>query len=113
MIMRNKFRSAIVAALSATVTLASLNLTPAQAASNIAASKNAVSNTTSTEFSARRYHRGNSRAAMAMFGLVAGSIMVAAAADQYNDGYYGGGPYYGGGYRYRGYGGWHHWHHWR
>jgi len=85
--MRNKFRSAIVAALAATVTLTSIHLTPAEAAS-----KNAVSNTTSTEFSARRYHRGNSRAAMAMFGLVAGSIMAAAAADQYSDVYYGGGP---------------------
>jgi hypothetical protein len=110
--MRNKFRSAIVAVLAAALTLTSLNLTPAQAAS---ASKNAASNASSTEFSARRYHRGNSRAALAMFGLVAGSIMAAAAADRYNDGYYGGGPYYGGyggGYGYRHYGG-HHWHHWR
>jgi uncharacterized membrane protein YgcG len=109
MIMRNKIRGSIVAALAAAVTLTSFNLSPAQAAS-----KNTpqVANAVTTDFSARRYrHRGNNAAALAMFGIVAGSIAAAAAADRYDDGYYyGGGPYYGGyGYRHGGYhrGGWH------
>jgi hypothetical protein len=118
MIMRNKFRNSVAAALIGAVTLTSFNLAPAQAASTKApqATKSAT-----TDFSARRYrHRGNNNAAaLAMFGLVAGGIAAAVAADRYNDGYYygggpyGGGPYYGGGYYRGGYGhgGWHH-HHW-
>jgi hypothetical protein len=116
MIMRNKIRGSIVVALAAAVTLTSFNLSPAQAAS-----KNTpqVANAVITDFSARRYrHRGNNAAALAMFGIVAGTIAAAAAADRYDDGYYyGGGPYYGGygygggyGYRHGGYhrgGGWH------
>jgi hypothetical protein len=108
MIMRNKIRGSIVVALAAAVTLTSFNLSPAQAAS-----KNTpqVANAVTTDFSARRYrHRGNNAAALAMFGIVAGSIAAAAAADRYDDGYYyGGGPYYGvygGGYVYR-HGGYH------
>jgi len=112
--MRNKFRNSVAAALIGAVTLTSFNLTPAQAASTNApqATKSAT-----TDFSARRYrHRGNSAAALAMFGLVAGSIAAAAAADRYDDGCCYGGPYYGGygyggGYGYRhgwhGGGGWH------
>ena len=115
--MRNKIRGSIVVALAAAVALTSFNLSPAQAAP-----KNTpqVANAVTTDFSARRYrHRGNNAAALAMFGIVAGTIAAAAAADRYNDGYYyggyGGGPYaYGGGrgygYRHGGYhrgGGWH------
>lgn len=113
--MRNKIRGSIVVALAAAVMLTSFNLSPAQAAS-----KNTpqVANAATTDFSARRYrHRGNNAAALAMFGIVAGSIAAAAAADRYDDGYYGGGGYYGGrgygrgyGYRQGGYhrgGAWH------
>jgi hypothetical protein len=100
MIMRNnKIRSSLVVALAAAVTLTSFNLSPAQAAPKSTAPQ--VSKSVVTDISARRRHYRNA-AALAMFGLVAGGIAAAAAADRYNDGYYyGGGPYYGGGY-YRG-----------
>jgi hypothetical protein len=113
MIMRNKIRGSVVVALAAAVTLTSFNLSSAQAAP-----KNTpqMANDVTTDFSARRYRRGNDAAALAMFGIVAGTIAAAAAADRYNDGYYyGGGPYYYGGgrgygYRHGGYhrgGAWH------
>lgn len=114
--MRTKFRNSVAAALIGAVALTSFNLAPAQAASTKAPQ---ATGSATTDFSARRYrHRGNNAAALAMFGLVAGGIAAAVAADRYNDGYYyGGGPYYGGPsygggyYRGGGYGGWHH-HHW-
>jgi hypothetical protein len=124
MIMRNnKIRSSLVVALATAVTLTSFNL-PAQAApKNTPQGTHQLSKSVATDFSARRRHysRGNSAAALAMFGIVAGGIAAAAAADRYNDRYYGDGPYYGGpAYGYRGgyYGGgprWHggghhHWH---
>lgn len=112
--MRNKIRGSVVVALAAALTLTSLNFTPAQAAPKNAAQAVAAETTVTTDLSARRYrHRGNSAAALAMFGLVAGAIAASAAADRYDDGYYyGGGGYYGGrgyGYRHGGHhgGGWH------
>jgi hypothetical protein len=114
--MRTTFRSSVAAALAAAITLTSFSLTPAQAAPKQTPQ---VSKSVTTDISARRRHysRGNSAAALAMFGLVAGGIAAAAAADRYDDGYYyGGGPYYGGGYyggpRYGYRGGWHGHHHW-
>lgn len=121
--MRNKIRDSVVVALAAALTLTSFNLSPAQAASKNAAQAVTAETTVTTDFSARRYrHRGNSAAALAMFGIVAGGIAAAAAADRYNDGYYGGGRYYGGGPYYGGgyyvprggyVGGGHHHRHWR
>ena len=108
--MRNTLRSSIAAALVGAVTLASLNITPALAASKTTPAASPTASAATTDISARRFHRGNGAAALAMFGLVAGGIAAAAAADNY--GY---GPYYGGPYAYAGpgYYGWHHhWHRW-
>ncbi len=120
----------IAAALTAAVTLTSLDLAPAYAA---ASKDQKTIQKTSTDFSARRRrHYGNRAALGAMIGMF-GTIAAIAAANEYRDRYYyygdsyyggpypyyGGGPYYGGpfygygwggGYRHYG-GGYHHHHH--
>jgi len=89
----------------------SIGLAPAQAAPR-SEPRGAQAAAATTDFSARRHWRGGNRAAFGAVAGMFGTIAALAAADQYNDGYYGGPGYgygYGPGYRY---GGWHH-HHWR
>ena len=107
--MTKRMNGSIAAALAIAVAVTSLNIAPAQAAS-----KSPQAAQTSTDFSARRHWRGGNRAALGAVVGIFGTIAALAAADQYNNGYYGDGygygyapGYYGGGYR----GGWHH-HHW-
>src|SRR5471030_1825668 len=105
-IMTKRTNGSIAAALAITVAVTSLNIAPAQAASK---SQPQAAQTT-TDFSARRHWRGGNRAGLAIVAGMFGTIAALAAADQYNDGYYGDPGYscgYAPGYRY---GGWHHRH---
>ena len=98
------YRRFAAAALAAALTLTSLELTPAYAAT---AKGRQAAQTTTLDFSARRRHRyyGNRAAVGAFLGMF-GTIAAIAAANNgyyYDDYYYGPGPYYyGGGGYYRG-----------
>ena len=103
------YRRFTATTLAAALTLTSLDLVPAYAATSKVPQ---ASQTTTLDFSARRRYRhyGNRAAVgavLGMFGVIAGI----AAANSYRDDYYGDpyyygpGPYYGGGGYYRGGGG--------
>ena len=115
--MGNKFRKSVGTLIVAGMVLTSLNLGSAQAAPK----QPQVQAAGTLDMSARKRHyshnrhRGNDRAAIAAFGMVAGAIAGIAAAQEsrryyrqnyYYDGYYDQPPAYGyrGGY-YGGYGG--------
>jgi len=102
-----RYRRFAAAALVAALTLTSLDLAPAYAASSKAPQ---ASQTTTLDFSARRRYRhyGNRAAVGAVLGMF-GTIAAIATANSYRDDYYygdsyyyGPGPYYGGGGYYRG-----------
>jgi hypothetical protein len=104
MIMRSPIRGSIVAVLTAVLTLSSLDLGPTRAA---ASGRPQVQADTEDLSARRRHYRGNNRAALRMFGAVAGTIVGIAAAEQARrnwrrHGYYGYYGYYGyhGGYGY-------------
>ena len=115
--MKTGTRRSIVGAVAAALVLTSLGLGPAQAAAAKSPGQPQVAQAgTTTDFSARRWHRGNRAALGAVVGVF-GAIAALAAADQYRNGYYYGDPGYGYGYGYGyapgyRYGRWHH-HHWR
>jgi hypothetical protein len=95
--MRSRFSRPIAAVLAGALMLTSLNIVPAQAASGNARHPQAPpSQTSTTDFSARRrhYNRGNAAALGAVIGVF-GAIAAMAAADQYRDNYYYGDPGYG------------------
>lgn len=119
--MNSHFRTSLVAALAAGLTLSAFNF-PAEAAPS---QRSEVQNgANSTLLSARKRHHhvrhyyNGERAALRTFGLIAGSIASIAAANEWRDhcgyydcGYYGG--YYGYGYAPRYYYYYHrpYWHH--
>jgi hypothetical protein len=82
--MRSRFSRPIAAVLAGALMLTSLNIVAAP------------SQTSTTDFSARRrhYNRGNAAALGAVIGVF-GAIAAMAAADQYRDNYYYGDPGYG------------------
>jgi hypothetical protein len=91
MIMCRPTRGSIAALLAAAVTLSSFDVVPTQAA---AAGQPQLQTADMHDLSARRRHyRGNDRAALRMFGMVAGTIVGIAAAEQarrnWRRGYYG------------------------
>lgn len=106
--MTHKLRGSIAALVVGALALTSFPLASAQAASG----KQPQASAATIDLSARKRHYyrrgGDSRAAMAMFGMVAGTIASIAAAEEarryrerYGYGYYGGPPpygYYGGPY---------------
>jgi len=105
--MINPFRSSIAVALAAALTLTALPFGASQA--NAASRKPEAAAAGTLDLSARKRHyhrRGNSRAAMQMFGMVLGTIGTIAAAEEarrYRHSYYGPygygyapRPYYGG-----------------
>lgn len=93
---------AIAAALAGALLLTSLPV--AQAASSQKSGPGLTqAAATATDISARRRHRGNSAAALAAFGLIAGTIATIAANQERRDYYERYGGYgYGGGYGYYG-----------
>ena len=110
--MHNRFSGPIGAALAIAMAVTSLGIAPAQAAPNSSGLPQATQNAApTTDFSARRHWRGGNRAALGAVVGMFGAIAALAAADQYQNGYYGD-PGYGYGYApgYR-YGGWHRYHH--
>ena len=100
-------RKTIISGLAVALLATSMPLLPATAApAKQPAASVAHTQTLATDLSARRRHyRGGSRAGLAAFGLVAGTIGAIAAQQAYRDnygyGYYGPAPY---GYGYYGYG---------
>lgn len=128
--MRRPYRGSIAAAVAGVLALTSFNLGSAQAASappppRVQAGGTLVSDTQASgtvELSARKrhrhYRRGNSRAALQMFGMVLGTIAAIAAAEEarryrHRHGYY---RYYGyppPPYGYNGYGPYYHYRYYR
>ncbi|HEU5017300.1 MAG TPA: hypothetical protein VFT69_04950 [Pseudolabrys sp.] len=118
--MNRHFRTPLVAALAAGLTLSSFGFAAQAAPSQQPEVRDAMA---SVALSARkrhhhrhyRHHRGGERAALQAFGLIAGTIASIAAANAWRDrcGYYDCGYYdYGPRYYYRPYRH-HRWRHWR
>jgi hypothetical protein len=107
--MHRTIQSSIAASLAAVTALGAFEVGPAQAA---ATKRQEVNSLATLDLSAHRRHyryRGNNRAALRAFGIIAGTIASIAAAEAarrdcrrygYCYGYYGYGPYY---YPYRRY----------
>ena len=88
-----KFRGSVIVALAAALAVTSFNITPVQAAS---AGQQEAKPAVTVDLSARSRHhryyrsnRGGQRAAVAMFGMMMGTMAAMAARDRYRDrGYY-------------------------
>jgi hypothetical protein len=109
--MGHRFRSSVATLIVAGMALTSLDFGSAQAASKqaqVQAAETLDMSARKRNYGHNRYHRGNDRAAIAAFGMVAGTIAGIAAAQEarryyrrnyYYDGYYDQPPAHG----YRGY----------
>jgi hypothetical protein len=109
-VMNTKIKRTLIGALAATVAVTSFSIEPVRAApankAPAAAQAPADMPTDVSTQSRRRHYRGgtNPAQALAMFGMIAGTIAAVSASRRHHRRYYGGqpfghyGPYYGGGY---------------